>query len=152
MATGTSYVDGRLRLRCTACGKTNGIPIARLLDGPVCGHCRTELPMPAQPIELSDRSFASFVSSSPLPVLVDFWAPGCGPCVALAPVVARLAERHAGKILVAKLDTMANQAVARKLGIQSVPLTMVFDGGRPINSQLGLVPEQVLESMLPRAA
>lgn len=152
MGSGNVYLDDRLRLRCASCGKTNALGMGRLLDGPICGHCGADLPMPDQAIALSDKTFASFVSSSPLPVLIDFWAPGCGPCRAMGPIVDRLAARHAGKILVAKLDTMRNQQVAYKLGIQSVPTTMVFDAGRPIGSQLGLVPEQVLESMLPRAA
>ncbi len=99
-------------------------------------------------MEATDQNFEKDVLGSTVPVLVDFWAPWCGPCRMVAPVVEELAGMYEGKIRVAKLNTDENQEIAYKYGIRSIPTLMIFEGGQVADTIVGAVPKRVLQSKI----
>lgn len=102
------------------------------------------------PVEVSDQDFEQQVLKADQPVLVDFWAEWCGPCRALGPVIESLAGQYAGKVRVAKVDVDANQQVAAKYGIRSIPTVMLFDKGKVVDTFVGVRPRADYESSLAR--
>lgn len=100
--------------------------------------------------EFTDANFQSDVLSSAEPVLVDFWAPWCGPCKALTPTIEALATKYAGKVKIGKLNTDNNQQTAINYRIESIPTMIVFKGGQPVDRMMGLVPEARIADMLNR--
>jgi thioredoxin 1 len=96
-------------------------------------------------LEVNDRSFENEVIKSDQPVVVDFWAPWCGPCRMLAPVTEKLADSYSGKVKFCKLNVDENPAVSRKYRVMSIPTLIFFKGGEQKDSSLGAVPEMVLK-------
>ena len=144
-------------VQCPKCGaknrvKTNGD--ARGLR-PLCGRCRTPLlaspgsSAAGRPIDLTDEEFDRVVSQGGGPVLVDFWAPWCGHCRTMAPVLEQFAGRH-GKILVAKLNTQENPRTPARLGVQGIPTLILFENGREAARVSGAMPLPALERQLQR--
>ena len=99
-------------------------------------------------ITLTDENFQSEVMQSDLPVLVDFWAPWCGPCVAMGPVMEALAEEFVGKAKIAKLNVDDNPATARKFAIRSIPTILIFNQGNLVDGAVGLVGKSALREKL----
>lgn len=95
-------------------------------------------------IEGTDANFAQEVLQSELPVLVDFWAPWCGPCRMVAPVIDEIAKEYDGKLKVVKMNTDENQYTASQLGIRSIPTIGIFKSGKPVDAVIGVVPKQHL--------
>ncbi len=96
----------------------------------------------------SDASFETDVLKSDLPVLVDFWAPWCGPCRMVAPVLEKIAEQYAGKVRIAKLNVDENQQTAMTYGIRSIPTIALFQGGEVVDGVLGAAPQSFFTEML----
>jgi len=99
-------------------------------------------------LSVTDSSFKQEVLDSEVPVLVDFWAPWCGPCRMVAPVVDEIADQYAGQVKVVKLNTDENPSVANQYGIRSIPTLMIFKGGQRVDMVVGAVPKTTLASTL----
>ncbi len=105
---------------------------------------------PAKPVTLSDATFAQTISAATQPVLVDFWAPWCGPCRAVAPAIERLAQEFTGRAIVAKLNVDEHPRAAQQFGITGIPAIYIFKGGRVVERLVGAQPYQVLQQALAR--
>ncbi len=133
---------------CPSCGRLNRVRDDKLASGPKCGHCSAALDTSGHPIHVSDEGLDALIAKSPVPVLVDFYADWCGPCRMLSPHLQKLAEHHAGKIIVAKVDTQRNQRHAQKLNVQGIPAVFLYKGGEVVDQASGLRPQPFWESMV----
>lgn len=124
---------------CDTCGQKNRMNVSRLPSAGTCGKCGTSLMPPKQPVEVDVATFDAILAASSLPVLVDFWAPWCGPCLRAAPEVAKAAGSLAGRALVLKVNTQDHPSISQRFGIQGIPYFAVFRGGKKVSEQTGLV-------------
>ena len=124
---------------CPGCGAKNRIPAARLADEPDCGRCGQAL-LDGRPVELDDARFDAVVQGSELPVLVDFWAPWCGPCRAMAPQFEQAAQQLRGRALLIKVNSDDNPGLSSRFGIRSIPTLVRLDGGREVTRRAGALP------------
>jgi thioredoxin 1 len=104
--------------------------------------------MKAEPIQITDASFEKDVLQSSLPVIVDFWAPWCGPCKMVAPILDKLASEYEGKLIVAKMNTDEHAEWMQKFGIQGIPTMLFVSGGKVVHRQVGALPERMLRDVV----
>ena len=143
-----------LMISCPSCGATNRVPQQKLEHGrrPMCGRCKAPLPASVthEPVTVTDATFSAEVEQSPLPVLVDLWAPWCGPCHQLAPVVDELARELAGRVRVAKLNIDENPRTAARFNVRSIPTLLALKGGREVDRIVGVQPKTEIARRLER--
>jgi thioredoxin 2 len=127
-----------LHLVCPHCEKINRIPASRLNEAPKCGHCHQPL-FTAHPLELTTAAFRRHSEHSDVPLVVDFWAPWCGPCQMMAPQYAAAAAELEPAARLAKVNTDVETSLATEFGIRSIPTMAVFKGGREVARQSGAI-------------
>jgi len=138
-------------IRCTNCGAKNRIPKIRLNNRPVCGRCHLRLPEGRafdSPVIVSDKTFNDEIISAPVPVLLDCWAPWCGPCRMIGPIIDQLAKEFTGKVKFAKLNVDENPATSTQYNIMSIPTMLLFKNGKVVNSLVGALPKAEIENHL----
>lgn len=101
-----------------------------------------------EPVHVTDAAFEKTVMQSPIPVIVDFWAPWCGPCKMVAPILDKLAKELAGKVLIAKVNTDENPEWAMKFGVQGIPTMLFVSNGKVVHRQVGALPEPMLRDVV----
>ena len=132
-------------LTCPQCHASNRVPISRLADQPRCGRCKTALGPVATPLPIeSANEFRSLIGASPWPVLVDFWAPWCGPCRMVAPELEKLAQQKQGQLLIAKVNTEQVPELGSHYGVRSIPTMVLFRQGAEAHRISGAMPASVI--------
>jgi thioredoxin 2 len=142
-----------LIVSCPSCGAKNRVRPDARRRRVRCGRCRTELAVaaPAQgegPVHLTDATVPEEVDASPLPVLIDLWAPWCGPCRMIAPIIEQLSEQLAGRVKVAKLNVDENPETAQRFRAHSIPTLVLVSKGREVGRLIGLHPRLEIERWL----
>lgn len=132
-----------LIVSCPNCAQHNRLPYERVHQRPRCASCGHALPAPTVPVDVVDEaSFDALTTRASLPVLVDFWAPWCGPCKIVAPEIAKIAAEGAGRWLVVKVDTERSPALAQRHRVSAIPLLAFFKDGRETARQAGALPAE----------
>ena len=138
----TANTQRSTTVQCANCGTRNRVPA--VADGtPRCGRCGTAL---RWVVDADDADFHAVVDESSLPVLVDVWAPWCGPCRMVSPALEKLAGELSGKLKLVKVNADDNPEVSRRFGVQSIPTLVLLDHGAVVDTQIGALPEPRLRS------
>ena len=141
--------DRGLVVSCASCGQKNRLAYGRLGDEVRCGRCRQPLKAPGEPIELhSTADFDRLVAQASVPVVVDYWAPWCGPCRMVAPEIAKVAARKAGQALVVKVNTDELVDLGQRYNVRSIPMLAVFAGGKEVARTVGARPAEQIEAFI----
>ncbi|GAB4211454.1 MAG: thioredoxin TrxC [Sandaracinaceae bacterium] len=135
-------------VQCSSCGAKNRIPSARLADRPRCGQCKSAIALDAPVTAASAEELDEIVRESPVPVVVDFWAPWCQPCRIVAPELEKLARKKSGQVLVVKVNTQDLPDVGARHGISGIPTFVRFDGGRESKRVSGAMPADMIARQL----
>jgi thioredoxin 2 len=150
--------DNGVLVPCPSCAKTNRLPYKALEKPARCGNCKHALPPPSAPIDAeTTAAFDTLLQKSSLPIVVDFWAPWCGPCRMVAPELVKVAQSAAGEFLVVKLNTEALPDIGERFRVRSIPTMAVFRDGREVTRSAGARPagdilSLVREALLQRAS
>lgn len=129
-------------IKCRKCGAKNRLIIENLHSVPRCGKCKDLLVIPDSAISIGGGEFHSEVLQETLPTAVDFWAPWCGPCKMVSPVLEEIARENPGRIKVVKVNSDENQDLSSQYGIQGIPTIILFRDGREVDRLIGVAPKE----------
>ncbi len=135
-------------IRCRKCGAKNKVLIQKIDSVPKCGKCKEELYIPKTPVELNSSGFDEEVMKETIPTVVDFWAPWCGPCQMVSPILAEIASSYPGRIKIVKVNTDENPELAQRYNIQGIPTMILFLDGKEIDRLVGAAPKEHILSFL----
>lgn len=136
-----------MHIVCPHCQSINRVPANKLAEKPNCGRCQHPL-FTGKPIDLTTATFARHLERSDLPLLVDFWAPWCGPCRMIAPVLETLSRELAGRIKVVKVNVDESPRTAQRYKAQSIPMLLLMDRGEVVDTIIGAQPAPILRSRI----
>jgi thioredoxin 2 len=131
--------------RCGSCGSLNRIPESHPAGAARCGRCKGALDVTGAPQDVDEAALDAAIRSSPVPVVVDLWAPWCGPCRTAGPILDQIARSQKGRILVLKVNVDQNPGVSPRFGVQGIPTFLRFADGQLAGRQVGLPPRPELE-------
>jgi thioredoxin 2 len=141
--------DRGIIVACPACEQKNRLAFERLDDPVRCGQCKQQLSVPLTPVEIhASHDFDTLVEHASIPIVVDYWAPWCGPCRMVAPELAKVAARSGGRFLVVKVNTDELSDLGQRFGIRSIPTLAVFAGGREVRRTTGARPAPDIEAFI----
>jgi thioredoxin 2 len=135
-------------IQCPNCNKLNRLPPSRIDEKPICGTCKSSLLL--GPINADQTNFQEILTSTKLPIIVDFWAPWCGPCKMFAPTFQASAAKYGEEILHVKVDTEANPAIGQQYNIRSIPTLAIFKNGSEIERFFGALFPAELNQLITR--
>lgn len=137
---------------CSNCGRRNRIHYEQLNKAIRCGNCKKDISGVNVPVDVqAEELFNTFIASSALPVLVDFWAPWCGPCKMVAPEFQKVAEESTGKLIVAKVNTEEQHGLAQRFNISAIPTMILFQGGQEVAREAGARPASAIQAFVQQA-
>jgi thioredoxin 2 len=152
MASTLELDDRGVIVPCPHCSTRNRLAYEKLGDAVQCGQCKQAIKSPGEPIEVKTTAdFDRLIAQSSLPVLVDYWAPWCGPCRMVAPELQKVATRQAGLAIVVKVNTDELSDLGQRYGIRSIPTLAVFAGGKEAARESGARPAEEIEQIIARA-
>jgi thioredoxin 2 len=141
-------MNNGILVRCRSCGAKNRVQHGRLGSAPRCGRCGTPLSIPDRPMSVTESTFHDEVLYETIPTVVDFWAPWCGPCRMVSPILDDIAGKYPGKIKVVKVNSDENPVLSHQFGIQGIPTIILFRDGKEINRLVGAAPRESIMQFL----
>jgi thioredoxin 2 len=146
------FDDRGLIVACASCGQKNRIAYETLSEPVRCPKCKQQIALPGDPIELTNAAdFDRLIAGASVPVVVDYWAPWCGPCRMVAPELQKVAEHLKGRVLVVKVNTDVLSDIGQRFGIRSIPTLAVFGGGKELARTTGARPASDIEAFIEQA-
>jgi thioredoxin 2 len=149
MSTAANSGVDKVLQACSECGATNRILMTRVGEDPQCGRCHKKI-FPRRALKVTDASWKREVEESAIPVLVDFWAPWCGPCRVVGPVLEEIARERAGKLKIVKLNVDENPEMSARFAVQSIPTMILFRGPNELDQIRGAMPKAAIEGRIAR--